>query len=166
MKMNVYKVEEIGHGHSCFRKAVENGDVLAVDSGNDYGCFDDGIVISMCDVITKLIQITGRFCEFFASDVVWEIAKINAFEEFKANGEENHWVIPIGIRSHGVDHEEFILERLAETEKNGYVYPEHVYRKLLAVDINDSVETWENGDKVCVRIVILVDITHSLYKID
>ena len=166
MLFREYKVEEIGHGHNCFHKAIENGETLAVDYGNDYGCFYDGIVINMCDVITKIIQITGRFCEQFASDLLFELAKINSFTEFNGNGEENHWVIPIGIRSHGVDHEEFILERLAETEKNGYVYPEHVYRKLLAVDIKDSVETWENGDTVCTRTVRLVDITYSLYKID
>ena len=115
-------------------------------------------------VQTALIQITGRFCETYASDLIITLAQLDAFVEDHdiCTDTEDRWVIPVGIRDSGVDHESFILDRLNNNRTAyGYTHAESVYRKILAIVVEDE------EDVVGVRrFFSLYDITHDCYRLD
>ena len=159
------QVSDILHGY-IYREAANHGEIIAETDAlvGPSGNTD----INITSILTPLIQITGRFCESYASDLLMQLNKLYPFMKPKWPMELNRWTIPFGIRAQGVDHHSFIVDRLLETKKgtwSDYVYPEQVYRKLLVVDIIDAIDSSWNDSSFCKRTIRLVDITHSLYKI-
>lgn len=116
---------------------------------------------------TAMIQIVGRFCEHHASDLIIHLAELQPFIQQECvpewdDTQPHRWTMGMGLREMGVDGNAFIMDRIAETKSMyGYVHPNHVYRKVLALDIVDTRD--DGGIKRCIR---LVDISYSLYKID
>lgn len=161
-------INDIPKGANCFYKAAERGTVLAKESANIWNNSSEN-EMNMSDIQTKLIQLTGRFCERYASDLICTLSSLQAFIKPRFHGDNKQWIIPVGIRKDGVDHEAFILSRLEETITNPYthfVHVEHEYRKLLVIDIQDFI-TPDYPDYPCMeRTVKLIDITNSLHTLE
>lgn len=85
---------------------------------DEYGAYD----INLSDILTKLIQYAGKYCEFYASDlfISWQHV-LNIIEKAEPG---NEYIELFGFRKSGVDHEEFI--------RNG----SNIYRSILAVKIS------------------------------
>ena len=62
--------------------------------------------INMSGIYTKLIQEAGRYCDFYASDLLFDIDKIHKIIK---SGESE--TVYIGFRNSGVDGNEFISAR-------------------------------------------------------
>lgn len=123
--------------------------------------------LNISDLQTLLIQITGRFCEKYASDLLCTLSTIEPFCKNVQIKNPDRWVIGIGIRDYGVDHNSFIIHRLNETKSNphDFVYPNKIYRKLLILDITDKIMDMKNNNGIYKRIFTLVDATHDVSKI-
>lgn len=96
--------------------------------------------INLSSIFTRIIQLTGRFAESYASDVLLELDDIRALvSDPPATDTDIDVIIPIGIRRQGVDHDTFLMHRLLQTRQpsilGSYVYPEHAYRAVLACRI-------------------------------
>ena len=106
------------------------GKVVCKDSGrwSDWGCAYE---VNYSDILTKLIQEAGRWCERYASDLFidWNIIENKRHDRNWQSG--NYF---FGFRKNGVDGLSFILNRLVENSE--------VYRSvwMLKVEIeNDFV---------------------------
>lgn len=107
---------------------------------------------------TSLIRQTGRFCERYASDLLLTFSDLEAFLRDATYQGPKEWVIGVGIRNCGVDHNEFITARL-QTSQTPYRY-----RKLLLLHIQDAPR--ENGDLFeGTRTFTLVDATYEPIRI-
>ena len=113
---------------------------------------------------SKLIEITGRFCERYASDLICTFADLQPFIVPSVPDHPDRWIIGVGIRDSGVDHNAFIMARLKETQSAPfhYVHPSMKYRKILALDIVENID--ESG--YFVRTIKLKDIGSHIIKID
>lgn len=143
-------IEHVSHAREFF-DAVDNGKELVRDYATVFGS-PQGFEITADRVQTAIIQNVGRFCEYYANDVFGELAELQAFLRVFYIDNEDRWVIPIGIRSHGVDGGNMIKHRLSNA-----VTVSQDYRKVLAIDIVDKV-----FEDYSTREVFLVDITDSL----
>ena len=159
-------IEDIGHGAQCYHDACAHAKPIASESAL-ISPSHDGAEMNLSGIQTALIQITGRFCESYASDLICTLADLQPFIRLKPITEPNKWVIPVGIRSMGVDHEGFITARLEETKHglNDYVYTEQKYRKILAIEIVDEKTKDIDTDGYYTRTINLYDITHSLVRL-
>ena len=167
------KIDDIPETNKAFTKAVDavlnNGykhNILATDSISvTRNLYKDSM--NMSDIQTKLIQLTGRYCERYASDLICTLSDLQAFIEVQYSPEPMRKTIIVGIREDGVDHEAFVVPRLEDTitGMNGYVHVDWVYRKLLAIDIQDEVKG-EFGYPYMERTVRLVDITHEVSRLE
>lgn len=160
-------INDIGHGEACFHEAAEHGKLLDEETISVYSATDP-VEMNLSGIQTKLIQLTGRFCEAYGSDLICTFADLQPFIRISAITQSNRWVIPVGIRARGVDHEGFILSRLRDTITNpmtGYVHVEYAYRKLLVLDIQDEVKNTPDDSLHCTRTVRLIDITHSIARV-
>lgn len=103
------------------------------------GCPGD---VNLSGIFTHIIQLTGRFAESYASDVLLELDNIRTLVNMPFDSgpsEDIDVIIPLGIRRQGVDHAAFLMRRLLQTCQpsllGSYVYPEHAYRAILACRI-------------------------------
>lgn len=72
--------------------------------------------INISSIFSELIQAAGMGCEFFASDLFYDLTEIkNAVENL-----ENK-VFFIGIRTHGVDGNSFVKERVKNKNCHEYI---------------------------------------------
>lgn len=62
--------------------------------------------INMSSIYTKLIQEAGRYCDFYASDLLYDINKIHKIIHSGESG-----TVHIGFRDNGVDGNEYISVR-------------------------------------------------------
>lgn len=162
-------IEDVEHGPCYFFNAA---DIALRNPNHQYTIGQEQFLIddaptdelNISDIQTKLIQITGRFCEHHAADLLLTLAEIEAFAKNASFKGENRWIIGIGIRESGVDHNAFIMGQLRNTKFSNLVYPEHIYRKLLLLDITDKDASkkyrWPT------RTFTLIDATHLLTKIE
>lgn len=123
-----------------------------------------------CETIqTKLIEYVGRYCDRFGSDLICTLSDLDAFlrDDTTEDDPFGRWVIGVGIRADGVDHNAWIMSNARNTEScNGFVYPEHYYRKILAIDIELTLERDSDGDCWYSREIHLYDITTEFTKLD
>lgn len=178
--MQIYhkRIEDVSHGLITVQKAVDkylsrpatdairNENILAEDCTRVYtGATNENAEINASDIQTKLIQITGRFCERYASDLICILSDLDPFLHHIRIDKSDRWTIAVGIRESGVDGNLFLLSRLKETERPpfGYVSVSANYRKVLAIDIQDTVSP-DGGQAI--RFIRLLDITSNLLTID
>lgn len=91
-------------------------------------------VVNLANIQTILIQNAGRFCEHYASDVLYDIIAISdeaTIPKAKENDTEE-LIFTFGIRQQGVDGNGYITARLKDTS-NPYKLLRDYYRKILAV---------------------------------
>lgn len=160
-------IQDINHGPECFsdvtKSAIANNQAILHTDTFYIGTTPEP-ELNICDLQTKLIQLTGRYCERYASDLLCTLSTIEAFTKNALVQNNERWVIGIGLRENGVDHNEFIVNQLVQTRGGSispYVYPSRIYRKLLLLDITDTL-----GEAFHTRTFTLIDATHLLTKID
>ena len=145
-------------------QAIKDKRVIAEE--DTYILFGHQAYMNASTIQTAMIQIVGRFCEHHASDLIIHLAELQPFIQQDCvpewdDAQPHRWTMGMGLREMGVDGNSFIMERILETKSTyGYVHPNHVYRKVLAIDVLDTKD--DDGIKRCVR---LVDISNNLYKI-
>lgn len=154
-------IEDVSHGLITLRQAADSymTPVLAEEKTHLFPSTKTEINAS--DIQTQLIQITGRFCERHASDLVCTLSDLDPFLQINGIPEkDDRWIIGIGIRDCGVDGNTFLYNRLKNTVQNfmDYVYPSTIYRKVLCIDIQDT------KDPAC-RKIQLKDLTHTISKL-
>lgn len=96
--------------------------------------------INLSDIATRLIQECGRFAEDYASDmlITWDNIRELCGQRYQFPDGMNFIdeIFTFGIRKSGVNHNAFVMNRLFETKSSsGYVFVDHVYRKILAVRV-------------------------------
>lgn len=133
------------------RQAFERAAVLYYADGKPDG-------INLSSIATKLIQDAGRFCERFASDLLIDWKDIEKLVQTAAEPDDS--IIVVALRRHGVDHTEYFMHQLAESQSFpwGYVMPENKYRRIFGVQV---VALGDGYVKV-----ILKDITDQFTCID
>lgn len=90
--------------------------------------------LNFSDIFSELIQAAGMGCEYYASDLFYDLLEIrNAMENFESR------VFFIGIRSSGVDGNNFIKSRLKD---NPYTY-EYIKLYRLELITTDDRQTLE-----------------------
>lgn len=138
------------------------------------GILEEGYMsnINISSILTRIIQETGRFAELYASDVLYDIDRIRTLCENNYPLEEDiDEICGIGIRGSGVDGNSFLLPRLAGSIRgpmSGFVFPEHTYRKILAVRVQVAAPRDADGcllGRVRVKCE-LKDITHRFLRLD
>ena len=83
--------------------------------------------VNYSDIFSELIQAAGMGCEFYASDLFYDLESIKHSIDALMND-----TFYIGIRTHGVDGESFIKSRL---DRKSCGYSPNCYLKLYRVDI-------------------------------
>lgn len=83
--------------------------------------------INYAFIFTELIQAAGMGCEWFASDLFYELESIK-----RAIDNAENYTRFIGIRTHGVDGDTFIASRL---NRKGCNYEPAAYIKLYKLEI-------------------------------
>lgn len=96
------------------------------------------IDINASDIISELIQAAGMLCESYASDLFYELNKIDGNLTYG-----NDDVLYIGVRSYGVDGNTFVKSRL---NKGGCNYEPSAYIRLYRLNMcngDDGLYTME-----------------------
>ena len=83
--------------------------------------------INYSDIFSELIQAAGMGCEYYASDLFYDLVAIREYVENNKSG-----IFYIGIRYMGVDGNDFIKSRLT---KGGCNYEPNCYIKLYRLEI-------------------------------
>lgn len=111
--------------------------------------------INLSQIITFLIQNTGRFTERFASDLLFNLKHLERLTEPHPVEKTETSVILYGLRTNGVDHTAYILNRLQDSCHAYTIYTrqENHYRKLYATEITT------HPDQSCT--VALYDLTNA-----
>lgn len=107
---------------------LHNGQKITVE-GQVYRSSYNGELttnINFSDIFTELIQAAGMGCEYYASDMFYELAEIH-----KAIQELDNKVFYIGIRDSGVDGTMYIRSRL----ENSSVYGSNNYIKMYRCEV-------------------------------
>lgn len=152
---------------SALRSDARNSsNILATESV----LFRPGLVQNMnCESVqTRIIQETGRWCTHHGADIIMALSQLDTFVRLDTPDnwaeQANDWLIPMGMYDSGVHHLSFIMHELfTHMRGSPYLYPEQSYRRLLAVYIRDTPEHDWCGLR---RDIILMDLTHEVYKPD
>lgn len=155
-------IQDIPHGLYTLRQAADMPMVPILAQEMVHRFPDTQTEINASEIQTLLIQLTGRFCEHYASDLLCTLTDLDPF--LSVHGlpdQDDRWVIGIGLRDSGVDGNTFLLSRLKETRCGlyDYVHPSMVYRKILCLDIQDTAGSDAS------RRILLKDLTHSILHI-
>ena len=106
--------------------------------------FSDKIDINYSNILTKLIQLAGRYCESYASDLFIDWSSIDESLQNASIESGSHL---FGFRETGVDHNSFIFSRANES----YRYYEYAYRAIWRLDIEvqfDPYYWYHKGRKI------------------
>lgn len=106
----------------AFEKTVDNNEIVETGIKKPYS---DKYAINLSNILTKLIQDTGRLCDRFASDLIidWDIIRDAINDDSK-----NH-VFAIGIRANGVDGNGYIVSHMFND------WSPHYYRRIYGVAV-------------------------------
>jgi len=113
-----------------FKATYDNYDVRDAGAGLTNGVWD----VNMSDIITRLIQLAGRYCERYASDLFidWKFSSANPDEkDFRYGGGKTIF----GFRENGVDTDEAVVKN--------YNNNRYYYRKIAVVETT----VIENGEQ-------------------
>lgn len=99
--------------------------------------FSDAVDINYSNILTKLIQLAGRYCESYASDLFIDWRSI---DEKLRDGSIESGCHLFGFREQGVDHNSFVFSRASESHR----YFEYAYRAiwLLNIEVHDEPDYW------------------------
>lgn len=115
--------------------------------------------INISSIIDTVITNAGRFCERYASDILFDLNYINDIIKNYNPNQPEEYIICFGIRRDGVDGNEFLKSRLKNDFRNNLYRINEYYRKILAVHISFDEE---NSELCCT----LKDITNCFISSD
>ena len=127
--------------------------------------------MNLSSIFTYLLQITARFTERYADDVLYSIESIRHLCETVYPLEHDiDEIFVFGIRENGVDGNLFTIQRCIETmvPYHNYMHVKNTYRRILAVRIHVT-KTDEDGNQIYGDPHItceLKDITDSMTEIN
>lgn len=141
MSKDIYTEENFDRFAQLFTPYGYTGNYY--DAKGDELEFSDNIDINYSNILTKLIQLAGRYCESYASDlfIYW-----NAIDARLRDGSIESGSHLFGFREMGVDHNSFIFSRADESHR----YFEYAYRAIWRLDIEVHVDPdywWHKGRK-------------------
>ena len=90
--------------------------------------------VNCSDILSFLIKEAGRLCDYYASDLFYELIKVD--ELLYKTEEDFHKRIAFGFREMGVDDNTFMISRLSNPDVYGS--PDKIYRALYVLDIDMS----------------------------
>ena len=99
--------------------------------------FNDAIDINYSNILTKLIQLAGRYCESYASDLFIDWRSID--EKLRDGSIESEYHL-FGFRELGVDPVSFVFCRAYESPR----YFQYAYRAIwcLSIEVHYDPEYW------------------------
>lgn len=106
---------------------LHHGKKITVE-GQVYNAYNGKLAtnINFSDIFTELIQAAGMGCEYYASDMFYELAEIHkSIQNFDSK------VFYIGIRDSGVDGNTFVKSRL----ENSSTYGTNNYIKMYRCEV-------------------------------
>lgn len=142
------------------------------DKQNTSICKEHGDLgsINITDILTRIIQDTGRFTENWASDCLYTIAHIrNLCENTYPLEQEIDEIYCLGIRKNGVDHNAYIMNQLMQSQRgylDTYVFAEPYYRRILAVRVHVFKEDGISSPRVECELKDLTTSFHQINKAD
>ena len=143
-EVNLDKFAKLFTPYSPYDKVIE-----------EKGCdteFSDRIDINYSSILTKLIQLAGRYCESYASDLFIDWSTI---DESLVNGTIESGAHLFGFREMGVDHSTFVFSRACNSPR----FFHYEYRAIWRLDIEVSTDDdyWYHKPKKYVKM--------SLYRV-
>lgn len=168
MKLYLKDKSHVDRGTATLRRAVElaknwKGYKLAEDYDSHYLYNQQDLNCS--GIQSKLIEYVGRWTEDYGSDLICTLTDLDAFvrDDDTVDAPHGRWIIAVGIRTSGVDHNAWVMSRVKDTMSyHGYLNPKEVYNKVLAIDIEDELAQDSEGDYYRNRNIALYDITNTL----
>lgn len=148
-------------------KAFKRADVIHIAEG-----YTDQSKINLSSIATHIIQVTGRFAEHHASDMLFdwdtvrELTSNHVIEPLENN------IVLFGIYENGVDSNAEIMQNLKTDcldRLTGYVHPKRRYRKILAVQVKTEfpeVYTFWSPMTEAYTTVVLKDLTNEFISLD
>lgn len=101
---------------------------------------EKGYSSNLSSEYTTLIQAAGRFCECYASDILYDIRAVEkdledpiAFLNGETDARKQYL---FGFRKDGVDHKEFVLSKIQDYGDKAY----HYYRVVYELEIHMFLE--------------------------
>ena len=104
------------------------------------GDLEKAFSLNLTSEYSTLIQTAGRFCEYYASDILHDIRAVEkdledpiAFLNGETDVRKQHL---FGFRKDGVDHKEFVLSQIQNYGDKAY----HYYRAVYEMEIHMFLE--------------------------
>lgn len=159
-------IDDIEHGPATLQAAMDaipDNRLICKEKFYLHSGMKTDFSLNLSSIQTALIQITGRFCEHYASDLMCTFWNLDPFLNGANRNKSDRWTIGVGIRESGVDGNTYIMSRLKRTVSGpfDYVNTKQDYRKILAIDIRDELQ----DDGCVIRTFRLADITGNLLRI-
>ena len=172
MKWITKDKSHVDRGTATLRNAVDNAkrepEWYKLAEASDSRWLYCQETMNCTSVQSELIEYVGRYTERFGSDLLCTFMDLDAFLGRDASEEDPYgrWIIGVGIREDGVDSNSGIMYHLRNTKHGYYLHPQYVYRKVLAIDIEDELVP-DSSDQTYYRNrnITLYDITNCLYKL-
>lgn len=147
----------INYTPATIRKAFAGASTIVNETGNQGS-------INITSILTRIIQDAGRFCERYASDILYEIKNLQTLCDMYDLEEPIDEIITFGLRENGSDHNAYIMNQLANSRQGSpYASATPYYRRVLAVHCR--VYRDPDYSTPCVECE-LRDITHKFLTID
>lgn len=160
------ELSNIEHGPKTLEKAIDklsltDSRILAYSKFHMNAANPE---LNISEIQSELIYLTGRFCERYASDLICTLKELEPFCMPTQIKENNRWIIGVGIRDHGVDHNSFIICRLHQDNPayQQFISVPRTYRKLLAIDIRDTIVDTHSA----IRSFTLYDLTNDVTQLE
>ena len=109
----------------------------AISADGHRGYYSGRYEVNYSDILTKLIQEAGRYCEHYASDLFidWSDGVLHYLDKLSDGDDgETSGTFLFGFRQNGVDHAEYIFSRY----DNELRYAKSNYRSMWRLDITTS----------------------------
>lgn len=160
MENTIYTEENYNRFANLFHKFYAYGSHEDNTKGDSLE-YSDGIDINYSNILTKLIQLAGRYCESYASDLFIDWFSIDAKLRDGSIESGSHL---FGFREMGVDHNSFVFSRARESHR----YFEYAYRAIWRLDIEVTVEPnyWYQKDRKTVFMVLYRVSAPSDWKVE
>lgn len=125
---------------NIIKKAFDKSKSIETTVVNDY---KTGVSPNLSRIFTILIQSAGRYCENYASDILYDTTRIqNAIANIDTQTNNTEYEL-VGIRKNGVDGNEYIKSRFYGSDINEY---HEVFAIKLSFDASTATLTCDLKD--------------------
>lgn len=148
-----------GQTYATVRRAFNSAGEICYEYG-DMGS------VNNTGILTRIIQDVGRLSESWSSDALINLERLRQLSHatFVLDRPFDE-IVTFGIHRDGVDHMGYLMNRLLETMDRtwGYIYPERMFRRILAV----RIRAHRDEEFSCTRVDFsLRDIMNTLHGVE